>query len=1232
MYSENRRPCQKGKQMAKYSDDHIIVDNGGNPEVLFEETATIYQLAENAGRVFEDKTFLTWAAEDTVYKKSYAQLADAARKMGEWAQQRQKSLGHRIHAAFLGHLSFEYLAGMFGIDGAGGVSIPLDVQLSNDALLHNINKADVDVLFYDWDYASQVSYLKEHGSCAGEFICLENIKKQKSVPSLLKEYSGESFTDVSKGKECGVIIFTSGTTGEPKGVMLANSNLIDNVYCNDDLGDQYHEVILNVLPINHVYCLNGDIFCVMRYGGTVAICSSLRKLFKEIKLFRPTYIRMVPMMLKLVNNRLQVTKKQHPEWSVESVRKDVLGDRLYKLISGGGYLAPELADSISSFHIVIGQGYGMSECSPKISVPDYDRPEKRGSVGFIVRNCETRIVDGELQVKSPSVMMGYYKDPENTAEALTPDGWLCTGDLARIDEDNFLWLTGRKKNLIILSNGENVSPESIENLFDGDLLIADIVALGENDKIVAEVYPNFEYADLSGIKDIEEAVRELVAKHNEELPTFSRVADVVIRNKPFSKTASKKIIRSKVAEDRKQAEGQKDTIERPQNENQAKLLEIISGLIGNEMVGINDDLFSAGLDSLGCVQLIEEVETQLGKIISYSDLLHENTIAKLDSFLGVTKGMVTHPYQDVYPLTGMQMYFTYVIPGNTTGNLPFAFELDPSVDPEKLQAAIKEVINAHPGLKGIIGPDPKTHMLVLYRHDDWEPDVPIIKVSDSDWQKTEDSMLQAFKYDGTDKLYHIYIYETETRKFLLFDVSHAMGDGISMDILLEDLERAYAGKTVEKEVYTIYDYILDDAQQKKEGGFRKGTEYYDNLMKGYRLQRSLLNKKYREDLNHADKGIIRRRFARTSKRKIQNFCKLNGVSENVLFLASFNYTVGVFSDEKDVTSCSIHSGRTDGRWRRLAGPLFKTYYMRMTTIPHETSDTLLRRMGKQIMDSMQSPISLSREGEMFFQYQGDILEIPQIGGAPARPLHLKLDSLPFHMNVMEDEKGYYVELRFWKNRFDEDQLLLFLNAYESVLNAFTNEPSARRVKKHIPEELYPSLYDVSVGELNAEAGKELIRLASSDRVRVYILDDHYSKKPFGAWGRLYVKDVPPVSYVDVINDPFREGSLYDTGIDARILLDGRIDFLENSGRVVLTDGSKGRHYYDLGLLERALSQMNTIENVNAYLVFDKEIREMKLVMDVETNFDSFVNTLRSYAGESAGKDLIPAVVNIISRQ
>ncbi|MBQ9631314.1 MAG: hypothetical protein IJV04_00130, partial [Lachnospiraceae bacterium] len=499
------------------------------------------------------------------------------------------------------------------------------------------------------------------------------------------------------------------------------------------------------------------------------------------------------------------------------------------------------------------------------------------------------------------------------------------------------------------------------------------------------------------------------------------------------------------------------------------------------------------------------------------------------------------------------------------------------------------------------------------------------------WERLKGEILVPYAYTKEDDLFHIRLFETPTAKYMMFDVSHIMGDGMTMNILLEDLNKAYCGEPIEEERYTFYEYIIDEMHREEQGVRRQNILYYDNLLKGLRLERSLLNKKEKEDLSHEVNGVIRRRF-NLVKKEVLYFCNRQGVSENVLFLTAFNYTVGVFSGEKDLFTCSIHSGRTDGRWRRVAGPLFLTYYTRYNVIDHETTVDLLKRSGRQIMDTMKTMISVPREGEMFFQYQADLIRIPTVGDAPAETVHLQLDSLPFHLQVMTDDNGYYYELRFWKNRFDEKQMEIFLTCYESILRAMAmeEERSARRLKKHIPDEMFPKHYRVRAAELSKEAGRDFFAEADEDEdVAVYVMDELFNKKPFGAWGRLYILDKEPAESAGIFKHPEKRGhSLYDTGITARILPDGRIDFLENSGRVVLTDGSRGRKYYDLGALEKTLSPVDNVSGVHAYLAYDTSMNEMRLEMDVDTVQNSFINELRTVAGENLGEQMVPTVVNL----
>lgn len=1202
-----------------------------NGEMKLENTKTLYDLLENAGKLYSDKVFLRYEIDDVVYEKKYGEFVVDAKKVAKFIQQEGEAWGHDLHVAMLGRNSYEYLCTLLGTVSAGGVAIPMDTQLSKENLMKNLEKADTDILFYDWEFRSQASYIMERCDFIHQCVCLQEMAYIENIVNIFNEYDGSDFVSTVTPEQMALIIFTSGTTGDSKGVMLSHANEIDNTFCSDN-ANPGEEVILGILPVHHVFCINSDIFMVIRYGNTLCISRDLKRMLQDMQLFEPTFLRAVPAMLKAMINRVTITQTQNPDLSIEEVKKKVWGGRLEKIASGGGYLSPDIAKRFLAVGIRIGQGYGMSECAPKISVPDYDREDKLESIGFLVRNCEVRIVDGEIQVKSPSVMMGYYKDEEKTKETITEDGWLRTGDLGYLDDDGFLYLTGRKKNLIILANGENVSPEGIENLFDQDLLVTDVLVYGQGEKIVAEVYPNYEYAQVQGITDIDGEIRAIVEKRNAELPTYSRIADVTVRKDPFEKTSSKKIIRSKFFNAQDEAEQRAKTVKRPENDLQQSIYDLVKEVLGKEDFGVDEDLFEQGLDSLGSFMLIEDFESKLGRIISYNELMSATTVEKIEGvFLDKEEeAKIDYSVREKYPLTNMMKYFGYVIRGNTTGNLPFTFMLDDSIDMKKLQSAITRVLDAHPGVKAKIYPD-ETGWLAVFRDDSRRVEIPIEEISDDEWEKLKEEILVPFAYTKEDDLFHIRLFQTPTKKYMLFDVSHIMGDGMTMNILFDDLNKAYVGEPIEDETYTFFEYIIDDQHREEQGVRKKNIQYYDGLLKGLRLERSLLNRKDKADLSKESNAVIYKRFDLV-KKEILYFCNRMGVSENVLFLTAFNYTVGLFSDEKDLFTCSIHSGRTDGRWRRVAGPLFLTYFTRYNVVPHETTVDLLKRSGRQIMDTMKAVISVPREGEMFFQYQADLISIPTVGDAPAEPVHLQLDSLPFHLQVMADDNGYYTQLRYWENRFDEDQLQIFLTCYESVIKAMAmeEERSARRLKKHIPQEMFPHHYTVSAGELAEENGADFFAdTDASEQVQAYVLDDLFNKKPIGAWGRLYILDKEPIHCEDTVRHPDKRGHyLYDTGVTARILPDGRIDFLENSGRVVLTDGSRGRRYYDLGALEKTLSPVSNVKGVHAYLAYDTSMNEMRLEMDVDTSQNSFINELRSVAGESLGEQMVPTVVNL----
>lgn len=262
------------------------------------------------------------------------------------------------------------------------------------------------------------------------------------------------------------------------------------------------------------------------------------RILKNLKVFRPTDVTFVPMISASILNRM---RQMAGDGDKIAVGKEVFGEDFSIIYSGGAYLSPEIINGYKEFGIEVAQGYGMTECSPRICSGVKNCP-KPLSVGEIVPGCEVRIVDGEIQVRSKSVMQGYYKNPEETAKTLTEDGWLMTGDLGYKDEDGYLYITGRKKNLIILSNGENVSPEEIENQFVTFEPIKEIVVYDNQGKITADVYPN---PDME-FDDVRAVIQDKIDEVNSGFPAAKQIVSLVIREEEFEKTASKKIIRSSV--------------------------------------------------------------------------------------------------------------------------------------------------------------------------------------------------------------------------------------------------------------------------------------------------------------------------------------------------------------------------------------------------------------------------------------------------------------------------------------------------------------------------------------------------------------------------------------------------------------------------------------------------------------------------------------------------------------
>ncbi len=396
----------------------------------------------------------------------------------------------------------------------------------------------------------------------------------------LDEFVRESPTPPSchKPGDTALILYTSGTTGRSKGALLSHGNIVSNIRgaaSHFRLDNTMHT--LSFLPINHVFEQVCGVFLPLSLGGTVSFAESLKKLGENLVEVRPTFFTGVPAIYRLFHDRILKKIRTGTLSSLlfslpiarrlvtAKVRKNFAGDTVF--ISGGAALDPAIAAGLISFGFTLYQGYGVTETSPVISA-ECQGKTRLGSVGPLLEEVEVRIEAadsdgiGEILVRGPNVMQGYFKNPQATAEALE-GGWYHTGDLGRLDRDGFLHVCGRVKNLIVTPNGKNVYPEEVENELLKSRFIAEVMVYGHKIDAVSEevhalIFPDQDALDEYQRKnqsgplneaDVEELIRGEVRQASKNLADYKRVKKFTIREDEFPKTTTRKIKRFAVEAD-----------------------------------------------------------------------------------------------------------------------------------------------------------------------------------------------------------------------------------------------------------------------------------------------------------------------------------------------------------------------------------------------------------------------------------------------------------------------------------------------------------------------------------------------------------------------------------------------------------------------------------------------------------------------------------------------------------
>ncbi len=516
---------------------------------------------------------------------SYAQALAAIEKLAAYLASEGYRRGDAI--ALTGKNSPEWAVAYLAIMFAGATVVPIDYQLSNAEIENIVRASDAKALFVDEEKFDALEpaalKIKARWSLSRKkqpFAC--DMAAKAAVPSI----------EPARSDDLAALLFTSGTTGIPKGVMLTHDNFVSDCFlAQANLGLYPSDVFYALLPLHHSYTMLAVFIEAISVGaelvfGQRMVTSSILKDLKEAKvtmflgvplLFnkvlagilkgiraKGALINGIMSFLMVCSGLIKKLFKLNPGKKLFGAVLDKASLRTIRIcISGGGPLAPSVFRRYNQLGIDFVQGYGLTETSPILTLNPTEA-YKETSVGKLIPRVQMRILDpgpdgrGEIAVKGPMVMRGYYKNPEATAEVFTPDGWFKTGDIGYMDGDDYVYLTGRAKNLIVTEGGKNVYPEEIENRFQLYSEVEQVLIRGyvldrkqHSEGIEALIYPNKEWFEQAASKsgssvengDIEGRIKHVVDEINADMLPYQRIGRLTILEEPLEMTTTKKIKR-----------------------------------------------------------------------------------------------------------------------------------------------------------------------------------------------------------------------------------------------------------------------------------------------------------------------------------------------------------------------------------------------------------------------------------------------------------------------------------------------------------------------------------------------------------------------------------------------------------------------------------------------------------------------------------------------------------------
>ncbi len=816
----------------------------------------------------------------------------------------------------------------------------------------------------------------------------------------------------STDEDIAFLLYTSGSTGMPKGILHNFAGLL----ANQKLGNKavYEPGQRWVMGAPFYFVASVAIYKILTYGGCIHLVDEAT--MKDVRKLEDYY----------ADNKITVGFISPSVLSNFQSKSDSL-----KVVMTG---SERLTGQCSKDGYKLYNNYGMSEtmgtvCSFLVEKPYDTTPvgiPPEGTVWALLDEDMNPVPDGEegeYCTKGPYTV-GYFKDPEAT-DKLFRGGWLHSGDiLKKLPDGNLVYIN--RKDWMVKINGQRVEPGEIENVLRAiegvDKSVVKAIK-GAGDKIVlCAYYTGEEFEDEYLSDKLSEKLASYMIPafyvHMDEFP-LNQNGKIDRKNLPEPDIMSK---RAKYAP--------------PEDDVQAMLCRAFENALSIDQVGIDDDFFAIGGDSIRVMKLASECpELDLNSKLIYS----AKTPREIAKHCAKTANLKKRVKKDEYPLSGAQMGM-YIESINRDGeavyNNPILLKLDNSIDMEKLRLACEAVVEAHPFIKLGIKTDSDGNP-IQYRRDDDNYTQSIEKVSEEEFERIIPTLMQPFRL-LKDKLYRIRLFETENNKYIFIDLHHIIFDGASMIVMFKDLERAYKGNSIEKELYSGFE-VAEDEEDKKREFYEDAKKWYLETFGGLEVDSLPIPDKKDEEMSF---GVETMDFALEIS-EVEAFCRKCGITENVYATASFGLLMGLYSGMNEALFTTIYNGRDSLRTARTIAMMVKTLPVYARFEGNESIRDYVNSVKEQMLGCMNNDIysftnlveEIGMNSNLMFVYQGDVLDVGGFDGTDIERIEL-MDSATgeqLAMQMYKQNGGYNIRAEYRSDLYSKEFIQVLLRSFENVL-------------------------------------------------------------------------------------------------------------------------------------------------------------------------------------------------------